>query len=639
MNKHHDNEAKTEKTPEDAVPEWETELCQQVMDEWTKGYQYNSDLNDMFDSIYSMIRGERPERNYDWQSNVVINKVFQVVWTVIPYLTNKIFSATPIIGIKSFDKDGAFEREEILEFWNTMQGTIGQERTDYFLTMVMWLLRAILNGVGINKKTWHQRLKRSVQPVTEDVPYETDEEGNITESRPVTRKVTKSIPVADWPQNEIINNKDIVYDWALKPGQSIREGRFVIHRTLTDLDDMLGSKINYLNLDAIDRTVSAIAATKYAEDHADAKSKDGQAEPPKSDIYTDVELFERIGKYTVHKVDGKLVPYVHQEDIEEDKPQTKDMIVTVARVGATHHLVRFDTNPYDGINYIDMHIYFDSERWHSTGVVEPIKDIVTAINDNINATFDEIWQNLMPPTIVNKFALWDWDTMVHAPGQKWLVGGNPREAIEFKAPTYVTKDAWQKHALLDSELQQTSVSNAIQGLGREKTATTNVMNAQMSAGKLDFVLRMVEKTALIPSAQMDIAFAKKFAHPLTFKWILGKEWNPGDWEEVYQYVPAASSVKLDEQKDAEIQQDIQLLQVVGSIQNPGVPKIQNKLMQNIFRNRGEKEMVGMLDEDHYESGTLGGDVQQITKQMNGPSNEQGIPMTGKEKAVRERAND
>ena len=625
---------------ETLAPEWEASLCQMVMTEWERGDQYKSDLNDLYDDIYDMMRGERPEKNYDWQSNVVINKIFQVIWTAIPFLTNKIFSANPIIGIVSPDNDGATDRENILQFFNTMQSSLGQAHTDYFLIMVMWLLRGLLNGVGINKKTWYQQLKTAVKEVPEQIPIGADEEGNITETKDIVRKERQTIPIADWPKNEIVNNKDIVVDWLLQPGQSMRHGRFVIHRSIVDLDSLRSSKINYINLDELSRTASVMAA-RTLTDHDQNRSKDGQETPPESDMYTDVEIYERVGKVLCHKEEGEWRPYTHKEDIE-DEPTIKHMVVTVAKIGGdggTEHLVRFEPNPYDEINYIDMHIFFDEERWNSMGMAEPIKDLQTAINDNINAVFDETWQNLMAPAVFNKFALWDWDTVQYAPGQKWMVGGDPRAAVHFKEPTYVTRDAWQKHALLDGELQQTSVSNAMQGMGKEKTATTNVMNAQLSAGKLDFVLKMVEKTALIPSAQMDIAFAKKFAHPLTFQWILGKPFNPGEWEDLYKYVPAASSVKLDEQKDAEIQQDIQLISILQGLNNPNTAKLLNKFIGNILKNRGYAEEAKILDEEFFEPGTAEGRAERIMGQMKGPSNEHGIEMSGKEAAVRGRMNE
>jgi len=54
--------------------------------------------------------------------------------------------------------------------------------------------------------------------------------------------------------------------------------------------------------------------------------------------------------------------------------------------------------------------------------------------------------------------------------------------------------------VIDNEINLTSsVTPPMQGVGKEKTATTNVLNAQMSAGKMDFILKMVEVTGLIPS--------------------------------------------------------------------------------------------------------------------------------------------
>jgi hypothetical protein len=208
----------------------------------------------------------------------------------------------------------------------------------------------------------------------------------------------------------------------------------------------------------------------------------------------------------------------------------------------------------------------------------------------------------------------------------------------FKEGSNITRDAWQKHALLDSEIQLMTVTHAMTGAAKEKTATTNVMNAQMTAGKLDFLVRMFETTGLIPSAQMSVRFAKKFAHPLTFQMILGKPFRYTDWEEQYKYVPAASSVKLEHQKEIETQQDIQLLQITAQIPNPNTPKIMNEIYKNIYRNRGWEELVALLDEDFYEPTSDAGNMQMLDRMMGSkPSNERGIAMSPQEKGVRGRA--
>jgi len=143
---------------------------------------------------------------------------------------------------------------------------------------------------------------------------------------------------------------------------------------------------------------------------------------------------------------------------------------------------------------------------------------------------------------------------------------------------------------------------------------------------------------LIPSAQMDVEFARKFAHPLTFKKILGADFKYDEFtEELYKYIPAASSVKLEYQKDAEIAQDTQLLQVVSSINNPGVAKIQNKLIANIFRNRNWDEIANILDEDFYEAKSDSGNAQMLSKMIGegATSNQGGLPMSTEEKNVRQ----
>ncbi len=636
MNEFHE-EDKTEETDVE-IPEWQAELANHVMSEWDKGKSFVSTLDALYDDLYDMIRGERPEKNYDWESNVVINKVFQVVWTAIPYLTAKIFGASPIIGVTSLDKKGAWQRERILDFWYNLQVPPDKTHTPFFLVITMLLLRALLNGVGIVKKSWHQKLKKVSKPIPMRIPKSVDESGEIVfEEKEKTFRT--SIPLEDWPVNTVCNNKDIVVDWMLQPGQSIRHGRFIIHRTITDLDSLYSGDIDYMNLDLINRHTSPDSLTQ-SEEHSKNRSKDGVESPPESDIYADVEIYDRQGSYLVYKKkeDGDWIPCLDKSEIGDKDVVTKQMIATVAKTGGAPILLRFEKNPYEQMTYVDMHVYFDEERWQSTGMVEPFKDVSTALNDNINAMFDEIWKNLHPPVVVNKFALWDWDTMVYAPGQRWLVGGNPAESFLPMSGTTITRDAWNKHSLLNAEIDLTSaITPPMQGSGKEKTATLATLNSQYSMGKLDFLVKMIEQTALIPSAQMDVAFAKKFAHPLTFQTIIGSPFVFGDWEDIYRYQPCATSVKLEAQKEVEIQQDLQLMQIVAPMQNPNVPKIMNALWGNILRNRNMPKEAAMFDENYFEPSTEGGQLEMMRRRMAGntPSNQQGLPMGQEQAGVRE----
>lgn len=631
--------AESEASSQYELAEWEVNLAKHVMDEWDKGKQFVTNLDQLYDDLYDMIRGERPDKNYDWESNVVINKVFQVIWTAIPYLTAKIFGANPIIGVQSFDKKGAWQREKILDFWYNLQVPPDKNHTPFFLVITMLLLRALLNGVGIVKKSWHQKTKKVSKPVPMRIPKRINEAGEV-EFEEKEKKFTTTIPLEDWPHNLVCNNKDIVVDWMLQPGQSIRQGRFIIHRCISDLDTLYNGDVKYRNLEFLNR-YSDPSTLDYIQDHSEATGRDGLDYPPESDIYADVEVYERQGTFLVYKTkeDGRWIPCLDKSDIGEDSVVTKQMIVTVAKTGSqTPILIRFDENPADQMTYIDLHIYFDEERWQSMGLVEPFKDISTAMNDNINAMFDEINKNLHPPVVVNKFALWDWDTMVYAPNQRWLVGGNPSEAFLPMQATRITTDAWNRHSLFDAEIQLTSsITPAISGASKDKTATSATLNAQYSMGKLDFLVKMIEQTALIPSAQMDIMLAKKFAHPLTFQTIIGSPFVIGDWEDVYRYQPCASAVKLEAQKEVEIQQDLQMMQIFASINNPNTAKILNALWANILRNRNMPKEAAMFDEDYFAPENPEGQMQMMRKRMAGntPSNQNGLPMGQEQAGVRE----
>ena len=159
---------------------------------------------------------------------------------------------------------------------------------------------------------------------------------------------------------------------------------------------------------------------------------------------------------------------------------------------------------------------------------------------------------------------------------------------------------------------------------------------------------MIENTILIPSAQMDIRFAKKFAKQQTLDLIVTmasikqgikpESFQFSEWEEIYQYVPAASGVKVEAQKEKETQEDIQMLQMLGAVNNPNTPKIINKILANIFRNRDMPVESELLDEDYFEPQGDAANMQQIMKNFGGASNEQGIPMSQQEQSVRKTIN-
>ena len=610
------NKKKKKSKPEQE--EWQEKVCAQISDEWDKGKQYVSKYNDMQDTIYKMFKGERPEKNYDWQSNVVINKVFQTVETAVSYITQKMWGAYPVIGVDGFDDKGCWQREQLLEKW------MAQDR--YFLIAVHACVNLLLNGVMIMKKSWKQELVTVEQQTTEPP---------VMQGQAPPPPPSKKFPKEDRPDDTILNNKDVVVDWLLKPGQSIREGRFIIHREVVDLGLLHSSKAGYINMDKVEG--QDYAETTESSDHASSGTDEEQQRGVSSDIYSEVEVFERQGAWPV-KIDkkGKITPLFDKEEIYKKDTKWKQMIASMANKDAPV-LIRWQENPYQEMTYVDGHLFIDPEKFLSMGLIEPMKDLQVAVNDNINAMFDEIWRNLMPPTIFNKFSLVEWDTIVHAPGQKWLVGGNPAESVMFAKPTTTMGDAQWKHVLLDNEIQlTTSVNPTTQGRDLSPTATQGVMNAQFSTGKLDFIIKMLECTWLVPSSRMTLRFAQLFAHPLTIVAILGEPLKFDRWVDEYKYIPCASSVKLPAQAEAEIQQDIQLMQTVASIQNPGVPKIMNYLISDILRNRNKPQLAKMFDEDYFEPGSDAGQMQQMMKQLTpgAPSNQNELPMSQQEVGVR-----
>ena len=58
MNDFNVEEETIDQEQKEDVLEYEGLLCKHVLDEWSKGQQFCSQLNDLYDTLYAMIRGE-----------------------------------------------------------------------------------------------------------------------------------------------------------------------------------------------------------------------------------------------------------------------------------------------------------------------------------------------------------------------------------------------------------------------------------------------------------------------------------------------------------------------------------------------------------------------------------------------------
>ena len=620
--------------------DWQDDFCARGMLEWERGRTFVSSLNDLYEDLYLMMRGERPVKNYDWQSNLTLRKAFTTVWTAISYITQKIYGGNPIIAVQGIDSKGCWQRERLLQVW--------MDADKSFMTTVLGLLRLLLNGMVFIKKGWKQVLMPRDANREVNIPVWKD--GLLT-YRPEKSKIQWTVPIQDRPDTVIVNNKDVVYDWMLKPGQSVTEGRFIIHREVVDLASLKEAGF-YRNLDLVE--CQPIQSMSETADHSRLTQKDEQDNPPETAFYKEVEIFERQGILPVRPASGKdksfdwevvgdideAYEYGYEKKRKKNDVEWRQMIGTWA--GRTNPvLIRCEENPYGEMTWINGQLYLDSERFNAVGIVEPAKDVFAAIDDNVNAMFDEIWKNLMPPTFVNKFMVDEWDSIKWAPSQIWLMKGNPTEAAFVSRGTNITGDAWTKHMMLDAEGQQlTGITPPVQGMGKDKTATMGVLNTQFSIGKLDFLIKLIEVTWLVPDSKMTLRFAQRFAHPLTFISMLGEAFRFDNFLEEYKFIPAAGSVKLPEQREIEVSQDLQLMQIVGTVQNPNTPKIMNYLLAEILRNRNKPQLAEMFDEDFFEPSSQAGNLQMVNRMIGQGrtpmQNEQGLPMSQPERGVRGR---
>jgi len=588
------------------LPRWQKDLCRYVMEEADRGKEHFGGMEDLYQDLYDMFRGERPEKKYDYESNVVLRKAFQIVWKAVSYITQKINGATPIVGVEGFNKRGCLQREVLLDKWYC--------KNRYFIKLVLGCLGLLLYGQCFIKKTM------------------------VQEFQEINGRM---IPVKDYPEDTILNNRNVITDWLLPPGKPAQEGRFFIHREVIGLDELYSSKIDYINLDIVDDMLED-RGQKTTDSQTGVNlstSKDQLNDPPDSQFYRPVEIYERQGKMPVRRgKDGKDEPVFDLRKIgENEKIEYKQMVVSIANLDIPV-LIRFEENPYKEINIINPQLFLDPDRWPAMGMVEPVADMITAIQDNLNMAFDRKNIEAMPPVIFDKFAQVDWDTIVHAPGQKWSVE-NPQETVVFPSLPPVPQDVWITHDMLSREVDLTSsVTPTFQGMDKSNTATQGVLNSQFSIEKMDLIVQLIEFTWLRPGAQMSIRFAQKFSSPLTFLMTLGEPFNFDIWEEEYQYEPKAAAVKLDQQKEVEIQQDIQLIQILSTVPNPNTAQVLNYFIGHILRNRNEPKIAALFDEQfgaqqaarNPEKETING----IRTGNAPPSNQNGLAMSQSERSVR-----
>ena len=84
-------------------------------------------------------------------------------------------------------------------------------------------------------------------------------------------------------------------------------------------------------------------------------------------------------------------------------------------------------------------------------------------------------------------------------------------------------------------------------------------------------------------------------------------------------------------------EDLQLLQVFSSINNPKAAAVLNVFLKNILRNRNMDKQAAAFDEDYFEPKTEAGNVKALNDMIDGgaKSNEQGIDQSPTERNVRQ----
>ena len=620
---------------------------------------YSQQDNEDFETYVALLDADRPEKEYEWMSNISIPEFASHVLTQSSLDVAQYFQTRDFVECYCEDED---EKSLLASKANKelINRTLNRRDLYHFFKFVRSRLTNNLKGNVWAECRWKQETKDDVIGIRRKVEeLETDVYGNAIIDRevqtPATRMVEEPIegkvPLIDQFEYEILDPRNVVTD--NKYVYSAQEKDFIYIRRERTLEELKrdADVDGYFNLHLLEETKPSVQ-TETARETTDKDKPEG--------ISTDFtkqkrfDTYKRYGKYWAivkeRAEDGypiKVKPGIDENGDVRTKAEFIEMVQVFAKSGTNKTLIAFHPTPYRDHNGIPFKpvirglCYVHPTRDSGIGDGQYARELQKAIDDTFNVSNDRVMSATFP-TFKGKRYVTEDNTSVYMEPEHIIELQDPEKDLIALEISDDIQGALNQIQVLTTKMDQVmAIFPTTMGdmPGKASTTATAVVGAEGKvSGRTNYKAMTFEYTFLTELYWMITQMTYAFAFSETGVKLMGKKVVDFDPARDYTYKPLSQSIESEQSKMAKIRMWQQIANMVAQIQHPDTVMMLNYCFGEICKLMGDEYVnfaLAFLGTDvpiqqGGQAGAEGGGGMQ-----GAPSNQHQIPMSSEEGGARE----
>jgi len=644
--------------------EFDEEIEKRIINKLLTGEYENAKANrqrdnEDFEVYVDLLDAERPDKEYDWMSDISLPEFFSHIATQISLDVSQYFKTRDFVEVYIEDEgqeslDAAKATKELLN------RTLNQKHLYHYFKFVRAKLNNNISGNVYAHCWWEQKTKRDVIGIERNVvelPVDVygdtiiDRETQVPAREILEEEIYGDVPVIDRFNYEILDPRNVFTD--NKYVYSLQEKDFVTIRSEKTLQELKQDKerAGYFNLHLLEEI-----KTTETETSQETYNKN---DPENVQDYTDKKVFDvlkRYGKYwaVILEKDADGYPIRVKPGIDRDsKPLSNaeliEMVIVFAKSSDIKQLIGFHATPYldsNGVPYkpvIRGLCYIHPTKDSGMGDGKYAREISQGIDDTFNVSNDRVMLATLPTMKGARHAVEDNSTVYFEP-QHTIELENKDDLEEFKISDNIQGALAQINLLTNKMDQAMAIYPTTMGdlPERASTTATAVVGAEgKTSSRTNYKSMTFEYTFLIELYGMIQQMTYTFAKPETGRKLMGDKVYDFDPTLNYTYKPLSQSIESEQSKLAKLRMWDTILSRVIGIQHPDTVHVFNYIFNKICELMGDEyvnfaEAFLGTDIGITPRGQGGGSPEAIPYQGM-PSNQYGVQASPGETATREAA--
>jgi hypothetical protein len=602
--------------------------------------------NKDFDSAIDLIECERTEGDYDWQSDLFLPEYPAIYLTQMSLDASQLFMTRDYADV--YLEDGAPESiRKSAAAKECINRTLNARHLHHFQkAMRAQAVRRLGRNVVI-RCWWDRRDSAFITGFEKKTEIERDDFGNL---QPVEKfyPVEEELPVIDRFNYDVIDPRNVAtspeYTYTLQEKRAVYI-RF--ERTLSELRADAETH-GYINLDELEKL------TPPGETQSQANTKRSDTDTAEADIsnhpnkpYDIVSIYCKDWVIVTRRDETtdepmEAVPGYDNFGKVREKAELQEVCMAFAQSGTTNVLIQYHLTPYVSVSgepyrpLIRGVCFTHPTRDGGMGEGKMARELQSAINDTFNISNDRVKLATMPVIVTERYSDEDEEYDIY-PGANLKV--NPGGKIDSLRINSDIGGSLNQIAMLKNGMQQvfavypTTMGNLP---SESSTTATAIVGAESrTSARSNFSSLTAEHTLWTELYWMILQMTGKFAHPETGKKLMGDKVYDFDPNADYIYKPITQTIETESSKGNKIKMLQSTLGYIAQIPNPNTPKLINKMLSKMFILLGDEyeDFKGSLLDEQVPITEPGGNGQ-ATAMDTAMSNQNGIPMTPMEQAVR-----